>query len=207
MTQAAMPSRLEEIEAIKQLKYRYFRLVDTANWAELAGCFVESATVRYVGGSYHVERSGRDAILDYLASAIHSKCIAVHQGGHPRNPPDLAVDGHRHVVPERLVPRPAQQHEALGCLPLRRSLRQGGRRVEDRPHGLRAALRDRRAAPRSARAHRALAGPSRAASGGLSGPVPGRRFAVIDRTANESPRLRKITANLRPGASRFSTST
>ncbi len=78
-----VPGPLDEIEAIKQLKYRYFRLVDTANWTELAGCFVESATVRYVGGSYRVERSGRDAILDYLASAIHSQCIAVHQGGHP----------------------------------------------------------------------------------------------------------------------------
>src|SRR5688572_24601367 len=78
-----MTNQLDEIEAIKQLKYRYFRLVDTANWADLAQCFVESATVCYVGGTYRVERSGRAAILEYLASAIHAQCISVHQGGHP----------------------------------------------------------------------------------------------------------------------------
>ena len=78
-----MTTPLEEIEAIKQLKHRYFRLVDTANWGELAHCFVESATVCYVGGTYRVERSGRSAILEYLAGAIHAQCISVHQGGHP----------------------------------------------------------------------------------------------------------------------------
>ena len=78
-----MTNQLDEIEAIKQLKYRYFRLVDTANWADLARCFLESATVCYVGGTYRVERSGRAAILEYLASAIHAQCISVHQGGHP----------------------------------------------------------------------------------------------------------------------------
>ena len=78
-----MTGQHDEMEAIRQLKYRYFRLVDTANWAELADCFIDSATVRYVGGSYCVERSGRAAILEYLASAIHAKCISVHQGGHP----------------------------------------------------------------------------------------------------------------------------
>ena len=78
-----MTTRLEEIEAIKQLKYRYFRLVDTANWVELADCFTENATVCYVGGSYRVEYRGRVTILEYLASAIHARSISVHQGGHP----------------------------------------------------------------------------------------------------------------------------
>jgi hypothetical protein len=67
-----MTSPLEEIESIKQLKHRYFRLVDTADWDALADCFVESATVCYAGGSYRVERSGRDAILGYLAGATRS---------------------------------------------------------------------------------------------------------------------------------------
>jgi hypothetical protein len=73
----------DEIEAIRQLKYRYFRLVDTADWMALGDCFVDHATVSFVGGSYRVERSGKSQILEYLAGAIHSQCISVHQGGHP----------------------------------------------------------------------------------------------------------------------------
>jgi hypothetical protein len=78
-----MATEPDDFEAIRQLKYRYFRLVDTAGWAELGDCFTADATVCYVGGSYRIERNGREAILDYLAGAIHSQCIAVHQGGHP----------------------------------------------------------------------------------------------------------------------------
>jgi hypothetical protein len=37
-------AQLEEIEAIKQLKYRYFRCLDSKRWAELAECFAPDAT-------------------------------------------------------------------------------------------------------------------------------------------------------------------
>ena len=35
---------LQEIEAIKRLKYRYFRCIDTKAWKELEDCFSEDAS-------------------------------------------------------------------------------------------------------------------------------------------------------------------
>ena len=53
---------LEDIELIRQLKYRYCRCIDTANMAELRELFAEDASVRYQGGSYLFEAQGRDQI-------------------------------------------------------------------------------------------------------------------------------------------------
>lgn len=76
-------SHLDEIEAIKQLKYRYFRGVDMADLDVVRDCFVERASVLYVGGAYRVELSGRDKIVEYIASAMHSECISGHIGTGP----------------------------------------------------------------------------------------------------------------------------
>ena len=39
---------LVAIEEIKRLKHRYFRFVDTKDWAGVAGCFVPEATAAYI---------------------------------------------------------------------------------------------------------------------------------------------------------------
>jgi len=59
---------LEDIELIKQLKYRYCRCIDTANLEELKTLFAEDASVRYQGGSYLFEAQGRDKILEALGT-------------------------------------------------------------------------------------------------------------------------------------------
>lgn len=74
---------LDEIEAIRQLKYRYFRAVDTAQLDEIRACFVEHASVLFEGGSYRVELTGRENIVEYIATAIHSECISSHIGSGP----------------------------------------------------------------------------------------------------------------------------
>lgn len=74
---------LEDIELIRQLKYRYCRCIDTANIAELKTLFVEDASVCYVGGTYRFEASGRDKILEALEYAFHSQAIAFHHVNHP----------------------------------------------------------------------------------------------------------------------------
>lgn len=74
---------LEDIELIKQLKYRYCRCIDTANIAELKTLFTEDASVCYVGGTYRFEASGRDKILEALEYAFHSQAIAFHHVNHP----------------------------------------------------------------------------------------------------------------------------
>jgi hypothetical protein len=73
---------LREIEAIKRLKYRYFRCLDTKRWAELAECFAEDAVSSYDSGRFAFE--GRDAILRFLEQALgRGSAITMHHGHHP----------------------------------------------------------------------------------------------------------------------------
>ncbi|MCK5769657.1 nuclear transport factor 2 family protein [Algiphilus sp.] len=78
-----MALNLEAIELIRQLKYRYFRAIDTADMETLKGVFTEDATVCYVGGTYRFEAEGRDNILQALEYAFHAEAIAFHHGNHP----------------------------------------------------------------------------------------------------------------------------
>jgi bile-acid 7alpha-dehydratase len=59
---------LQEIEAIKRLKYKYVRCLDQKRWAELAECFVEEATSAYGDGKFSY--AGRDNIMEFLRSAL-----------------------------------------------------------------------------------------------------------------------------------------
>ncbi len=75
-------SQLEEIEAIKQLKYRYFRCLDTKDWAGIRETLAEDATSAYDGGKYSFE--GRDAIVQFLSDALgSSRVVSRHHGHHP----------------------------------------------------------------------------------------------------------------------------
>ena len=59
---------LQEIEAIKRLKYRYLRCVDLKRWKELEGCFTEDATAAYSDGKYSY--TGREKIMEFLIGAM-----------------------------------------------------------------------------------------------------------------------------------------
>jgi len=61
---------LQEVEAIKRLKYRYVRSLDQKRWDELAGCLTEDATAAYSDGKYAF--AGRDRILEFLRTALGS---------------------------------------------------------------------------------------------------------------------------------------
>jgi hypothetical protein len=76
-------SRLEDIEAIKQLKYRYWRHLDLKQWDAMRACFVADATVAYGSGKY--EFRGVDAIVGFLSDSLGdaSGAVTVHQGHHP----------------------------------------------------------------------------------------------------------------------------
>ena len=65
---------LVEIEAIKQLKARYQRCVDTKDWDGLAATFAPDARSVYSGGKYSFE--GRDAIMEFLSGSLGSTKIA-----------------------------------------------------------------------------------------------------------------------------------
>jgi hypothetical protein len=73
---------LAAIEAIKQLKYRYFRCLDSKRWAELADCFAPDASSSYDNGKYSFQ--GRDQIIGFLERALgRPSMITMHHGHHP----------------------------------------------------------------------------------------------------------------------------
>jgi hypothetical protein len=75
-------SKLDEIEAIKQLKYRYFRALDCKEWDALGETLAEDATTAYDSGKYSF--AGRPAILGFLRDALGSpRVVSMHHGHHP----------------------------------------------------------------------------------------------------------------------------
>jgi hypothetical protein len=86
------PDDLVELEAIKRLKYRYVRLIDTKAWDELETLFVPGATATYSDGKYSFD--GRDAIMDFLRESMASTNMLtshkVHQPEITLEPPDRA---------------------------------------------------------------------------------------------------------------------
>jgi hypothetical protein len=80
---AARVAALEDLEAIKRLKHRYFRCLDLKRWDELGECFAADATVDYGDGRYRFR--GVPAIVDFLRGALgrESGAIGVHHGHHP----------------------------------------------------------------------------------------------------------------------------
>ncbi len=76
-------ARLEDIEAIKQLKYRYWRHLDLKQWDDLAQCFAADATVCYSSGKY--EFAGVGAIMGFLSESLGTArgSVTIHQGHHP----------------------------------------------------------------------------------------------------------------------------
>jgi len=74
---------LEDLEAIKRLKYRYWRCLDLKLWDEMAGCFTEDATVDYGNGRYSFQ--GADAIMRFLRDSLgrETGALSIHHGHHP----------------------------------------------------------------------------------------------------------------------------
>jgi len=74
--------RLEDIEAIKRLKYRYFRAIDLKQWADLAECFAEDATTSYHDSRY--EQQGVDEIMAFIQKGLaRYEFFGFHHGHNP----------------------------------------------------------------------------------------------------------------------------
>ena len=58
-----MSLRLEDIELIRRLKYKYWRCLDTGDIAGMREVFTEDMKVDYIGGSYRWQMAGREKIL------------------------------------------------------------------------------------------------------------------------------------------------
>lgn len=73
---------LEDIEAIKQLKYAYFRLLDLKRFAELGQLLTPDCTATYEDGAHRLE--GRAAIVGFLDTSLSDTAlVSSHFGHHP----------------------------------------------------------------------------------------------------------------------------
>ncbi len=76
---------LEDIQAITQLKHRYFRFLDQKKWDELRKCFTEDVESAYEDGHYCF--SGIDDVMHFLAEGMEGLSaggrFALHLGHHP----------------------------------------------------------------------------------------------------------------------------
>jgi hypothetical protein len=75
--------RLMDIEAIRQVKYAYFRCIDTANLEELATLCHDDVLVHFIGGSYEWKLQGKTEYLGSLKYAFNNQSIGHHNGHHP----------------------------------------------------------------------------------------------------------------------------
>ena len=73
---------LDEIEAIKQVKYAYFRLLDLKRFDELGELLTDDCTADYEDGTRHYD--GRAAIVGFLTEVLTDPgIITMHHGHHP----------------------------------------------------------------------------------------------------------------------------
>ena len=79
-------TRLVEIEAIKQLKARYQRAVDTKDWALMESVLAPDARCVYSGGKYSFD--GREAVLKFLSDGLGSPEI---QSMHHAHTPEIEI--------------------------------------------------------------------------------------------------------------------
>ncbi|WP_026918840.1 nuclear transport factor 2 family protein [Gordonia shandongensis] len=81
----------DPIREIEELKYRYLRAVDTRDWTALADTLTEDVVTDYgtsLGGRT-LSFTGRDAVIDYLSTAMSGTLIIEHRVDHPI----LRIDG------------------------------------------------------------------------------------------------------------------
>jgi hypothetical protein len=78
-----MAMRLEDIELIQQLKHRYFRALDRADWDLMRTVLAEDATTAYIGDTYRHELQGCENIIAFLSQTMNPNGVACHIGHHP----------------------------------------------------------------------------------------------------------------------------
>ncbi|BBZ10974.1 hypothetical protein MBRA_11690 [Mycobacterium branderi] len=85
-----MMSPHDDIAAIKQVKYRYLRALDTKHWDDFADTLTEDVQGDYgssVGEELHF--TNRKDLVDYMRSALGPNVITEHRVTHP----EITVSG------------------------------------------------------------------------------------------------------------------
>ncbi|NNL84130.1 MAG: nuclear transport factor 2 family protein [Myxococcales bacterium] len=80
-----------DLEEIRQLKARYFRLMDTKQWAEWQHCFTDDIKATYDGpprlskdqDPNQFSFDGKKALLEGVAGLLDESVLSIHQGFMP----------------------------------------------------------------------------------------------------------------------------
>lgn len=82
---------LAALEDIRQLKYRYFRTLDTKEWADFADTLTEDVIGRYGTKVYGdpLDFTGREEVVAFMRKNITPSMITVHVANHP----EIRIDG------------------------------------------------------------------------------------------------------------------
>ncbi|MFG1798151.1 nuclear transport factor 2 family protein [Nocardia sp. NPDC049149] len=82
---------LEAMEAVRQLKYQYFRTLDLKRWDEFADTLAVDAIGRYGTRALGepLELDGRAAITAFMRENLGPEVVSVHIANHP----EIHVDG------------------------------------------------------------------------------------------------------------------
>ena len=84
------PEDLADIEAIKQVKYRYLRSLDTKRWDDFTATLAEDIKADYgpsIGNELHF--TNRADLVEYMRSSLGPNVITEHRVTHP----EITVSG------------------------------------------------------------------------------------------------------------------
>ena len=70
----------DELEQIRQLKYRYLRTLDLKLWDEFADTLTPDVRTNY---GAHLTVDGRDKVVEFMRNSLGPAIITVHQCHHP----------------------------------------------------------------------------------------------------------------------------
>lgn len=83
-------SRMDDADAIKNVKYRYLRALDTKHWDEFADTLTEDIVGDYgssMGSEHHF--TDRDELVAFMRESLGPNVISEHRVTHP----EISVDG------------------------------------------------------------------------------------------------------------------
>lgn len=88
LPQELTPEGLVEMELIKQLKYKYLRVLDQHEFDEMRTVLTEDVTARYSDGKYSFD--GVDAVIDFLKESMGAETFL---SSHSCHHPEITLNG------------------------------------------------------------------------------------------------------------------
>ncbi|WP_373692385.1 nuclear transport factor 2 family protein [[Mycobacterium] kokjensenii] len=81
---AATLQKIADIDAIKQVKYRYMRALDTKHWDDFAATLADDVTAAYGQSMGKKQTFGdRESLVEFMRNSLPGNIITEHRVNHP----------------------------------------------------------------------------------------------------------------------------